>query len=123
MTTGFTPPPAPPALPGESLGDHLARIEQARNDAYDAWMAEQGKGPRHIRKQAGRNLGNQYYSHHHRTQFLEGYVDPTTQTLCDAPAGFFDETWAATRFAKNRATITCRRCLELRLADPRVIRR
>lgn len=68
----------------------------------------------HIRKKAGRNLGNNFYSHAHRTRFIEGYVDPQGQTLCGAPATQFDQSWADTRFPKSLAYVECASCIELR---------
>lgn len=117
--TAFVPPPAPEREPGEDFGDYFGRIEAAREAAYAAFMDSERAKPHHIRKKAGPNYGNQFYSHRHRTQFIDGYVDPMSQTLCGAPAGHFDETWADTRYPKNQAAVTCSRCLELRLADPK----
>ena len=118
--TAFVAPPPPARRPGEDFGDYFARAEQAREDAYDAFMEAERAKPHHIRRRAGVNLGNQFYSHGHRTQFIEGYVDPMSQTLCGAPAGHWDQTWADTRFPKGRADVTCERCLEIRLTDPKV---
>lgn len=68
----------------------------------------------HIRKKAGRNLGNQFYSHRHRTQFLDGYRDPMSETLCGAAATQFDMSWADTRFKTARGHVECQDCLTLR---------
>lgn len=40
----------------------------------------------HIRKQAGPNFGNQFYSHRHHVQFMDGYRDPQAETLCGGTA-------------------------------------
>lgn len=70
----------------------------------------------HIRKKAGRNLGNSFYSHAHRTRFIDGYIDPQGQTLCGAPATQFDESWADTRYPKALARVECPQCAALRNA-------
>lgn len=69
----------------------------------------------HIRKKAGRNLGNQYYSHAHRVQFAGDYHDPMADTLCGAQATIDDMAWADTQWAKNRAYVTCGACCEVRV--------
>ena len=81
--------------------------------AHDAAMAE-ARATCHIRKRAGRSLGNQFYSHGHRAQFRASYVDPMSQTLCGAPATIADLSWAETRHAKARAFVACERCVEIR---------
>lgn len=71
----------------------------------------------HIRKKAGRSLGNQFYSHSHRTQFRDGYRDPMSETLCGASSTQFDMSWADARFEKARGYVECPDCLSLRTKD------
>lgn len=107
-------------------GDPVERIEILA-DAQD-WAHQRAAEIRraastvHIRKKAGTNFGNQFYSHRHRTQFMDGYRDPQSETLCgDAPTGY-DMSWAETRFAKNRAYVECAQCIQIRLEDRKAVR-
>ncbi|WGI36159.1 hypothetical protein QDT91_29525 (plasmid) [Mycolicibacterium aubagnense] len=76
----------------------------------------------HIRKKAGPNLGNQYYSHSTRMRFVGDYREPQSETLCGAKASNFDMSWAETRYPKNRAFVECERCIEIRLKDGKALR-
>lgn len=76
----------------------------------------------HIRKKAGPNLGNQYYSHNHRARFAGGYRDPQAETLCGATASNYDMSWAETRYPKGRQHVQCSRCIQIRLHDPKAKR-
>ena len=90
--------------------------EDARRDAeHEAAMA-QARATCHIRKRAGRSLGNQFYSHSHRARTRAGYVDPQSQTLCGGEATIADMSWAETRSAKALAYVACARCVEMRKA-------
>ncbi|AAD17646.1 hypothetical protein TM4_81 [Mycobacterium phage TM4] len=100
----------------------LDEIEAAREREYQEHLAAERAKGNHIRKRAGRSLGNQWYSHQHRVQFIEGYVDPLSQTLCGADATIFDQSWADTRWPKHRAEVTCQACIDARLADPKARR-
>lgn len=75
----------------------------------------------HIRKKAGPNFGNQFYSHAHRAQFMDGYREPMAETLCGDPATNWDMSWAETRYPKNRAHVECGRCVEIRTGDPKAV--
>jgi hypothetical protein len=88
--------------------------EEARREAQYQEKLAQAKATCHIRKRAGKRMGNQFYSHSHRAQFRAGYVDPQSQTLCGLEATIADLSWADTRSAKSRAYIACQRCVELR---------
>lgn len=93
-------------------------FEAEREAAYQAKRAE-ARANNHIRKRAGKNLGNQFYSHRHRVQFIEGYVDPMSQALCGAQATIEDMPWAETRYPSGRAYVACRSCIDIRTADPK----
>ena len=93
----------------------FAQEDAKRAAAHDAVMA-QARATCHIRKRAGRSLGNQFYSHSHRARFREGYVDPQSQTLCGGEATIADMSWADTRSAKSLAHVACVRCVEIRKA-------
>lgn len=95
--------------------------EAEREAAYQARRAS-ARANNHIRKRAGRSLGNQFYSHSHRAQFREGYVDPMSQTLCGGEATIEDMTWADTRWPKQREYVACPRCIEIRLNDAKAHR-
>ena len=75
----------------------------------------------HIRKKAGPNLGNQYYSHATRAQLRGDYRDPQSETLCGAKATTFDMSWAEARHPKSREYVECHRCIQIRLDDPSVV--
>lgn len=122
MDVGTVTPTAAGPAEGQDWGEWFAAYEADREAAYQAKMDAERAKPHHIRKKAGPNLGNQWYSHSHRVQFIDGYVDPMSQTLCGAAAGFFDETWADARWPKNRAHVTCDQCIEIRLRDPKAKR-
>jgi hypothetical protein len=81
----------------------------------------QARATCHIRKRAGRSLGNQFYSHSHRVRFREGHVDPQSQTLCGGDATIADLSWSETRHAKARTYVACHRCIELRVADSKAV--
>lgn len=98
----------------EEAMSEVERIIAERDAEYERRRAEVEAGPHHIRKRAGKNLGNQFYSHAHRAQFAGGYRDPMAETLCGEPATTVDLSWAETRYAKNLAYVTCERCKELR---------
>lgn len=91
-------------------------FEAEREAAYQAKRAE-ARANNHIRKKAGRNLGNQFYSHRHRVQFIEGYVDPMSQTLCGGGATIEDISWADGRYPKQREYVACQRCIEIRTSS------
>lgn len=69
----------------------------------------------HIRRAAGPSLGRPGYSHRHVAQFRAGHVEPSSLTLCGAPATGFDMSWAETRYPKARAFVTCDACLAARV--------
>lgn len=75
----------------------------------------------HIRKRAGRSLARPGYSHQHAAAMSGGYRDPMADTLCGAPSTDQDMSWAETRWPKNRAYVTCERCLAERLRDPKAV--
>lgn len=56
-----------------------------------------------IRKKAGPNLGNQYYSHAHRAKFAGGYRDPMAETLCGANATSYDMSAEELLASNNRS--------------------
>jgi hypothetical protein len=56
-----------------------------------------------IRKKAGPNLGNQYYSHAHRAKFAGGYRDPMAETLCGADATSYDMSAEELLASNNRS--------------------
>jgi len=96
----------------------LARLEEieAEREAERAAQMAEAQANCHIRKRAGKNLGNQYYSHTTRAQFRGDYVDPMSQTLCGGEATIADWSWADTRHASNRTYVACERCIEIRVA-------
>jgi hypothetical protein len=96
-------------------------FEAEREAAYQA-KREAARANNHIRKRAGKNLGTQWYSHSHRVQFIEGYIDPMSQTLCGGEATIEDISWADARYPKQREYVACQRCKEIRLADPKARR-
>lgn len=102
------------------LGALMAAADAERDRKYAAEQ-EWARANNHIRKRAGRNLGNQFYSHSHRAQFRAGYVDPMTQTLCGGTATTQDMSWADTRWPKQRDYVACSRCIEIRCADPKAV--
>jgi hypothetical protein len=104
--------------------ERIEILAEAQEWAYRR-AAELGRGAStvRIRKKAGPNLGDQYYSHAHRAKFAGGYRDPMAETLCGANATSYDMSWAETRYRKNRAHVECRRCIEIRTNDdPKAVR-
>jgi hypothetical protein len=99
----------------------LAKFEAFEAEQERQYQArrELARANNHIRKRAGKNLGTQWYSHKTRVQFIEGYVDPMSQSLCGGEPTIEDMSWADTRFAKGRDYIACQRCIEIRKADPK----
>lgn len=95
----------------------LARYEALQRE-QDAAMAATPATVQHIRKRAARYgpmSGPRYFRLQRAIE--SGQVnDPQSQTLCGAPAGR-DMSWAETRYAKNRAYVTCAECVRLREAD------
>lgn len=81
-----------------------------------ALNSEHANNSVHIRQKAGRTLGNQFYSHTHRAQFREDYVDPQSKTLCGSEATTRDMSWSETQWAKSRAYVTCQACVTVRVA-------
>lgn len=63
----------------------------------------------HIRQRPRRNRGNQWY--------LDRGPNGAEKTLCGAPATITDATWAETRWAKNRAYVTCTACIDIRVGQ------
>lgn len=94
----------------------LEQVEAERAAERSAQQAAQLAAGTHIRKKAGRSLATRGYSHAHRAQFAGDYVDPQGQTLCGAEATTQDASWSETAWAKNRAHVTCERCVRLREA-------
>jgi hypothetical protein len=64
---------------------------------------------KHIRCRPRRRRGNTFYK-------VSG-PNGTEKTLCGAPATDQDSSWAETRWASNRAYVTCTSCPDLRIAQ------
>lgn len=63
--------------------------------------------PAHIRCRPRPQRGNQFY----RDRSASG----SEKTLCGDPATTNDMSWSETRWARNRAFVTCSSCIDLRV--------
>lgn len=63
----------------------------------------------HIRCRPRPSRGNQFY--------LDRSASGSEKTLCGSPATDRDMSWAETRWATNRAFVTCGSCIDLRVAQ------
>lgn len=103
-------------LTAEEVTRLIEDHERNREQLYQEEVERIRLAGTHIRKKAGRSLGNSFYSHAHRAQFAGGYTDPQGQTLCGAPATILDMSYAETQWAKNRTHVTCEDCIAVRIA-------